>query len=110
MRIRAQGYPPFKDTLGDNVYSLDFKKLGYKEEPYVRSPYTNNNLSFVVTGKGDIYVDYISDLYGALQDKQESFEKGDDIRPILHKDSPIVPAYSLPYTIDENHEPIYMAK
>lgn len=109
-RIKTQGYPPFKETIADNVFSLDQSKLGYKDEQYVTSPYTNNNLPLVITGQGEVYVDYLSDLYLALQEKEHSFSPGDDIRKILYEDSAIVPAYSLPYTIDENNEPVYMAK
>ena len=109
-RIQAQGYPPFKDKIADNIYTLDQAKLGYKEEQFIPSPYTNSNLPFIITGKGEIYVDYITDLYQALQSSDSSFTSGDDIREILHKDSPVVPAFSLPYTIDKNNEPVYMTK
>ncbi|RST73667.1 hypothetical protein D4T97_012355 [Siminovitchia acidinfaciens] len=109
-RMRAKEYPPFKEKIADNVYSLDQKELGYKEEQYIISPYTNNNLSFVINGKGEVYVDYITDLYQALKDEKEDFSPGDDIREILYKDSPVVPAYSMPYTVDENNEPVYMGK
>src|SRR5690606_34943574 len=105
MRIQSQGYPPFKEKIADNVYSIDQKKLGYKEEKYYISPYTNNNLPFVINGKCEIYVDYISDLYQAMKDEKEDFSPGDDIRKILYKDSPVVPAFSMPYTVDKNNEP-----
>ncbi|KRG12516.1 hypothetical protein [Lederbergia galactosidilytica] len=110
IRLQAHKYPPFKEALADNVYSVDFSQLGYKSEPYVESPFSHNNLSFVMDGKGEIYVDYISDLYQVLKDSNESYQNGDNIINILTKDSPFVPAYSLPYTVDENNEPIYMAK
>ena len=32
LRIEIQGYPPFKEKIADNVFTLDFKKLGYKED------------------------------------------------------------------------------
>ncbi|MFD1707128.1 hypothetical protein ACFSCZ_10330 [Siminovitchia sediminis] len=110
LRIQAQGYPPFKEQIADNVYILDQEQLGFKEEQYYVSPYTNNNLPFIINGKGNIYVDYISDLYQAVKDQENGFSPGDDIRTVLYEDSPFVPAYSLPYTVDENNEPVYMAK
>lgn len=110
MRIHSQGYPPFSEVIADNVFTLDFSKLGYKNNPYVTSPYTHNNLPFVIDGSGEIYVDYISDLYLALQEGEYSFKTGENIISILAENSPIVPAYSMPYTIDENNEPIYMNK
>ncbi|MGE8204340.1 hypothetical protein ACQKP0_07220 [Heyndrickxia sp. NPDC080065] len=110
MRIDAQGYPPFKREVSKNIYTLNYKKIGYKEEPYVISPYTNHNLPFVITGQGEIYVDYSSDLYNVLQNKNIHVKKGEDIRPILTKDSLFVPAYSLPYTVNEKNEPIFLTK
>ncbi|MEK3886023.1 hypothetical protein [Bacillus sp. FSL K6-3431] len=110
IRIKSQGFPPFKDTLANNVFSLDYSKLGYKAEQYVSSPYTNNNLPLVITGTGEIYVDYSSDLFLRLQETEHEFLPGDDIRPILSDQSPVAPAFSLPYTIDDNDEPVYMEK
>ncbi|RDU36581.1 hypothetical protein DRW41_12430 [Neobacillus piezotolerans] len=109
MRISANGYPPFKEVLAKNVYSLDFSKLGYKNPPYVVSPFTQHNLSFVMGPKGEIYVDYSSDLYQFLQKSSRHFKSGEDIRSVLTDESMFVPAYSLPYTIDqETGEPVFM--
>ncbi|MFK2824222.1 hypothetical protein QYG89_00755 [Bacillus sp. B190/17] len=110
MRIRSQGYPPFKKTITNNVYSLDFKKLGYKEEPYVVSPYTNHNLPLVISGDGRIYVDYSSDLYAVLKESGQKMKKGEDIRPLLLEDSPFAPAFSLPYTVNDQNEPVFTVK
>ncbi|RLQ95239.1 hypothetical protein [Falsibacillus albus] len=111
IRIHALDYPPFKAEVANNVYSLDYKQIGYKEEQFVTSPYTQNNLPFVINGSGDIFVDYRSDLFDALKkEKNLSFKSGDDIRSILTKNSDFVPAYSLPYTVDEKNEPIFMTK
>ncbi|CEG27663.1 hypothetical protein [Bacillus sp. B-jedd] len=109
MRIRANGYPPYKDKLADNVYSLDFSQLGYKEPPHVVSPFTQQNLSFVVTGDSEIYVDYRSDLYQQLKTSKKEFTEGEDIRSLLTENSMFVPGYSLPYTIDSNGEPAFLA-
>lgn len=108
LRIRSQGYPPFKEVITNNVFTLDFSKLGYKQDPYLVSPYTNQLLPFVIDGNGEIYVDYISDLYIVLQEKDHSFQVGDNIISILEEESAIVPAYSLPYTVNEKNEPVYM--
>ncbi|MCI1592069.1 hypothetical protein [Heyndrickxia oleronia] len=110
MRINAQGYPPYKNEVSKNVYTLNYKKIGYKEEPFVVSPYSNNNLPFVITGQGDIFVDYSSDLYHVLRNKNVKVKPGEDIRHILTDDSLFVPAYSLPYTINQKNEPIFLAK
>ncbi|MBS8264699.1 hypothetical protein DYI25_09645 [Mesobacillus boroniphilus] len=111
MRINATGYPPFKDRISENVYTLDFKKIGYKEEPVVTSPFTSQNLHFIISTDGEIYVDYRSDLYQAIKSSKKEFEEGEDIRDILVENSMFVPAYSLPYTIDmETNEPVFFVK
>lgn len=111
MRIKANGYPPFKKRLAFNVYSLDFTKIGYEKMPYAVSPFTGHNLPFVITGDTEIYVDYSSDLFQALKKQKEIVKPGEDIRPILVRDSMFVPAYSLPYTIDpKTKEPIFLNK
>lgn len=108
IRLIAHEYPPFKDTLADNVYSIDFKELGYKEEPYVTSPYSQKPLTFVMSGDGTLYIDYAADLYAVLQETKEKPKSGEDIRSLLVNSSPFVPAYSLPYTVDDQGEPIFM--
>ncbi|WP_338749701.1 hypothetical protein [Bacillus sp. FJAT-52991] len=110
LRIKAQKYPPYHKEIAPNVYSLKYDELGYEEEPYVVSPYSNNNLPLVITGDGQVFVDYSSDLYAVLQKSKEKPKPGEDIRPLLYKDSLIAPGFSLPYTVDENKEPVFMAK
>lgn len=110
LRLKMQEYPPFKERIADNVFTLDFSQLGYKEEPFVISPYTNEQLSFVISGNGKIYVDYTKDLYEYLQKYDHDYKHGDDIRGILVENSVFVPAYSLPYTIDEDGKaPVFLA-
>jgi hypothetical protein len=109
LRIKAHKYPPFKKRLAKNVYTIDFKKLGYKNPPYALSPFTNKNLPFVITGNAEVYVDYSSDLFQTLKEGNFKVNPGEDIRHILVKDSMFVPAYSLPYTVDsENMEPVFL--
>ncbi|MBT2754899.1 hypothetical protein AB1K84_07025 [Mesobacillus foraminis] len=111
LRIKAKEYPPFKKQIGKNAFTLDFKKLGYKEAPAAASPYTGANLPFIITGDGEVYVDYRSDLYQKLKDGDEDVSPGEDIRHILVEDSQFVPGFSLPYTIDEETgEPIFLEK
>jgi len=109
IRIMSKKHPPYKEMIANNVFTLDYKKLGYKEPPVIVSPYTNQNLPFIITGEGNIYVDYRSDLYQMIQKSDHSYKKGDDIRPLLLEDSVFVPAYSLPYTVNDDGEPIFMS-
>ncbi|MEH7441707.1 hypothetical protein V7201_05145 [Bacillus sp. JJ1122] len=111
MRIEANGYPPFKDQIANNIYTLDFKKIGYKQEPVATSPFTNQNLHFIISTDGEIFVDYRSDLYQAIKSTKLDLNEGEDIRHILVNDSMFVPAYSPPYTIDKStSEPIFLEK
>ena len=112
LRVNVQGYPPFKEKIVNDVYTLDYKKLGYAEEPFVVSPFTNRNLSFVINGNAEIFVDYRIDLYEALKKQMRNkYQKGEDIRDLLLEDSLFVPVYSLPYTFDENtNEPVFLEK
>lgn len=102
------GQAPIKETIAENVYKFNYAAMGFKEEPTVISPYSGRNLPLVVTGRGEIYVDYSMDLYSALQEYEGELEEGQDIRFLLYEDNAVVPAYSLPYTIDENREPIFL--
>lgn len=109
--IKAYGQPPFKEKHADNVFTLHFEKLGYEKEPTVISPFTNEPLSFVATGDGEVYVDYLPDLYQKLQNVKHEYIYGEDVRGVLVKDSIFVPAYSLPYTVDkETNNPIFFVK
>jgi hypothetical protein len=105
------GYPPFKERLADNVFTLDYKKLGLKEEPVVMSPYTNSPLPIVINTEAESFVDYTPDLMEAMKKTKRSFKPGEDIRPVLTDDSDFVPAFSLPYTIDDKtKKPIFLTK
>ncbi|USK83866.1 hypothetical protein [Peribacillus asahii] len=106
---QANGYPPFKERLANHVFTLDYEKLGLKEAPTVTSPFSQKELSLIVDGEGEIYVDYTPDLYEALQQYEGEVKQGDDIREILVKTSDFVPAYSLAYTINhERTKPVFL--
>jgi len=111
LRIKTNGYPPYKKQIAQNVFSLDYSKLGFKKDPYAVSPFTNQNLSFVINGNAEVYVDYRPDLYQALKKAGKEPKPGEDIRSILVDNSMFVPAYSLPYTIDpKTKEPVFLEK
>ncbi|WP_227395269.1 hypothetical protein [Jeotgalibacillus aurantiacus] len=111
IRVQANRGIPFEGQVGDNMYSIDFEKLGYDEPPVAESPYTGNELPFVARGDGTIYVDYITDLYQVMQEKgMEMTPSEEDLRPILHEDTRVVPAYSVPYYVGEDGEIKYGAE
>lgn len=108
IRFMGSQYPTFKDKITDYIYTIDFKKIGYKEELTVPSPYTNNQLPIIVTTEGDLYVDYSMDLNTFIKENNLKPTPGEDIRMLLVEAYPVVPAYSLPYTVNENNEPVFM--
>ncbi|MCB5933793.1 hypothetical protein LI012_01410 [Caldibacillus thermoamylovorans] len=110
-RLVSKEYPPFKEVIGKNAFSLDYKKLGFEEDPMIESPYTGKNLPLIMSGEGEIYVDYTNDLYQLWETgKLSKVKPGEDIRIMLAEQSIFVPAYSLPYTIDEQGKPVFMEK
>ena len=102
-------YPPFGEPLTENLYTIDYEKLGLESLPTVQSPYSNNNLPIIMDVDGNLYVDYRIDLNNAIQEYDHNYEEGEDIRFLLAENTPFVPAYSVEYTI-KNNEPVFMEK
>ncbi|WP_404453177.1 hypothetical protein [Oceanobacillus kapialis] len=100
-------YPPFKEEIGEGIYTIDYEKLGLDTSPHVVSPYSKENLPIIMDVEGNLYVDYRIDLLNALKEYEHNYQNGDDIRYLLAENSPFVPAYSLPYTIHSG-EPVFM--
>ena len=108
-------YILLEDAVEESIYFLDqhaaherinYEKLKFKEEQYVKSPYTQNNLPIIMNTDGEIFIDYRSDFMTIMQENNYRFKKDEDIRYIYHDQSPFVPVYSLPYT-EKNNEPIF---
>lgn len=111
LRIKANGYPPYKKRVAGNLYTIDYKQLGYDQSPYAVSPFTGTKLPFVITGNAEIFVDYRADLDLILKKEHNNVKAGADIRPLLVKNSLFVPAYSLPYTVDpKTNAPVFLEK
>ena len=55
---------------------IDFKELGYKQDPYAISPYSNQNLPLVVTTDAEVYVDYRQDLFQELKKDRQADKTG----------------------------------
>lgn len=110
LRKTVNGVLPFKDPVqeGANVYEVDFEKMGLKEPLTVESPYSDAHLPLVVGGDGNFYIDYSIDLNRIMEKEKPDVKQGEDIRYLLSDKHPILPAYSLPYTVNENNEPIFM--
>lgn len=110
IKIGINGYGPIDEQIAENVYTLDYKIMGYKDVQTVPSPYSNVNLPLVATGDGNVFIDYSIDLSRILKEDKPDVKPGDDIRYLLVEKYPILPAFSLPYTVNEKNEPEFMTK
>lgn len=108
IRKMSMKYLPTTGAISDNVYQVNFEKLGYESDVTVKSPYSGTELPIVMTGDGELHVDYSIDLGKLLKEDKPDVKPGEDIRHLLVDKYPVVPAYSVPYTVDENGEPAYM--
>ena len=97
-----------KRQVGDGVYEIDYHEMGFKDPLTVSSPYSDAHLPLVVGGDGNFYVDYSIELNRILTEEKPDVKPGEDIRYLLSETSPVLPAYSLPYTVNEENEPVYM--
>lgn len=95
-------YPPFGKKVDQDVYTLNYEKLGLSPDPVVKSPYSGENLPIIIDTDGELHIDYRIDLQKALDEFDNDYKNGDDIRYILPENTPFVPAYSLPYTVDDD--------
>lgn len=107
-RRSVNGFAPIAEQIAEGVYKLDYKKMGYTSDISVPSPYSSSQLPLVAIGSGEIFIDYSIELFNKLKELDEPIEPGTDIRYLLEQDYPVVPAYSLPYTVNEQNEPIFM--
>lgn len=104
------GSIPFNEEIGEGVFEVDFKEMGFKSPLTVKSPYSDVQLPIVVGGDGQFYVDYSIDLNRILTEEKPDIKEGEDVRYLLEEISPVLPAYSLPYTVNEQNELIFMKK
>ncbi|MBD1378621.1 hypothetical protein [Metabacillus arenae] len=107
---QKNGYPPYKELITNTVYTLDHKKLGLEEAPQVRSPISGELLPLVIDNQGEVYVDYRIDLFKIIKNNNLQLKQGEDILDIIPENSQFVPAHSLPYTVNEKNEPIFLEK
>src|SRR5699024_9473970 len=81
-------YPPYGEEIEKDLFTIDFEKLNYKEEQYVKSPYTQNNLPFIMNTDGEVFIDYRSDFMNIMEENDFTFKENEDIRYIYHEVSP----------------------
>lgn len=113
LRIRLNvksGDLPLGEKIGPNVYKIDYKKFGLSDYPTTKSPYSGESLPVYINGGNDFIIDYTLDLGRIIQENQLKLEEGEDIRHLLYQDSPVLPAYSVPYTVNSKGEPVFMSR
>ncbi|MGM9945855.1 MAG: lipoprotein [Lysinibacillus sp.] len=108
LRFMSTQYPQFKERIADYVYTINYDNIGYETDVAVESPYSSNLLPLVISTEGVVYVDYSIELQQFIKEKGLTPTPGEDIRYLIADESPILPAYSLPYTVDENNDVIFM--
>ncbi|MFA1820703.1 hypothetical protein ACDX78_11050 [Virgibacillus oceani] len=99
-------YPPFGREIEQNIFTVDYEEMGLDEPPFIKSPYSNENLPIVMNVHGELFIDYRIDLNQALSEFEHDYDEGDDIRYLLAENTPFVPAYSFPYTVEDG-EPVF---
>lgn len=107
-RMAVKNYPQYGQAITDYIFTINHKNIGYEEPLTVPSPYTNNSLPLILSSEGKVYVDYSIDLNLFIQEQNLTLTEGEDIRIFLADYYPVLPAYSLPYTVNERNEPIFM--
>ncbi|WP_245807720.1 hypothetical protein [Halobacillus massiliensis] len=104
--MRDNKFPPLKNKIAKGVYGLKYKEMGLDNEPSVESPYSEKKLPVYINERGELLVDYRSELYELMKNEKHPYEPGEDIRYLLTDYTPFAPAYSPPYTIEEE-EPVF---
>ncbi|HEU5138870.1 MAG TPA: hypothetical protein VFT51_02775 [Bacillales bacterium] len=103
-------FGPLDEVIVPYRYTIDYDSLGYDQPPVVKSPFTGQELGFVMGPDVKVHIDYRKDLYAFLREYEGDYETGEDIREILVEHSPFVPVYSFPYTVNKQGEPIFLVK
>ncbi|MDV2580834.1 hypothetical protein [Alkalibacillus haloalkaliphilus] len=87
------GNPPYGESLGNGLFTINQDRVNLRDEPNVTSPYTGQELDVVMTTQGEAVVDYRPDVY-QLMESEGIDEYDGDLRYLLIEHYPIVPAFS----------------
>lgn len=107
IRQMSKDYRQFGEQISDYVYHINYEALGYEQALMVESPYTNNLLPIVYSAEGGIYVDYTIDLQLFIEREGLTPAPGEDIRYLIADANMILPAFSLPYSVNEQNEVVF---
>lgn len=94
------GKLPLDQKVGNGYYTIRFELVGQKRTE-VQSPFTNHPLPLVMNERGEVGIDYTSDLEALLESSGEKWVKDTDPRYLLARESWYVPIKSFPYEVVE---------
>lgn len=106
LRVFVQKYPAFGEQVTPYIYTLDYEKMGL-DELTVPSPYSATHLPLLVTTTGEPIVDYRIDFQRLVDEGVIQASPGDDVQQLVAEQMNVLPAYSVPYTVDENGDVIF---
>lgn len=96
-RFRAEnGYLPVGKEVGYGYFSINYKQIGMKEQT-VESVYSPQLIPLILNKKGEVGIDYTSDIATFVRQKK-TLPQNVDPRYELARNSLFVPVKSFPYT------------
>lgn len=107
IRQMNKEYRQFGEEIAPFVYHINYESLAFDEPLMVESPYSTTLLPLVYSAEGGVYVDYSIDLQQFIESEGLTPEVGEDIRYLIADANVLLPAYSLPYSVDENNEVVF---
>lgn len=105
--IEKHNYPPYKEVFENGVFSIDYDKLKIKSEPFVVSPFTNNNLSLLIDNNLQVFIDYRPDVYQFSKNESYDIKKDEDLLHLLAQNSMFVPSFSKSIYLNDEGEPTF---
>lgn len=101
--IKEKGNVPLGSERYTGYYDIPLTDIKAKEAQ-VKSPYSGEELSFMVDLKGNVYADYALDIMQAVEqaDEPEKVKQYADMRELLTERSYYAPAKSVKYVWQNN--------
>lgn len=102
-------FSPLAGVITENRFKINFEELGYDKPPYVTSPYSGQQLGFILDKNARVHINYLPDIYKQVKKSGKTFKEGEDLRKLLVNNFPYVPIDSLPYTMKDG-EVVFLVK
>ncbi|SMG27081.1 hypothetical protein [Paenibacillus aquistagni] len=94
---QQNGKLPLGERRYEGYYEIDLAAIKANEKP-IRSPYSGEELSFMLNEQGQVFADYARDLMQAIEQSQiQPQETDEDLRPILIEQGLYSPVKSTAY-------------